>query len=96
MAGAIAQNTGKETRALTLGHLLRGGTPSAWDRVLGMRFGAAAIRAVADGKFGHMVAIDPPEMTTVPLEAVTGKPNQVPLDWDVVQTAREMGICLGE
>ncbi len=96
VANAIAENTGKETRALTLGHLLRGGTPSAWDRVLGMRFGAAAIRAVADGKFGHMVAIDPPEMTTVLLEAVTGKPNQVPLDWDVVETAREMGICLGD
>jgi 6-phosphofructokinase 1 len=96
VAHAIAENTGKETRALTLGHLLRGGTPSAWDRVLGMRFGAAAIRAVADRKFGHMVAIDPPDMTTVHLEAVTGKPNQVPLDWDVVQTAREMGICLGD
>jgi 6-phosphofructokinase 1 len=96
VAKAIAENTAKETRALALGHLLRGGTPSAWDRVLGMRFSAAAIRAVADGKFGHMVAIDPPEMTTVPLEVVTGKPNQVPLDWDVVQTAREMGICLGD
>jgi len=96
VAQAIAENTGKETRALTLGHLLRGGTPSAWDRVLGMRFGAAAIRAVADGKFGHMVAIDPPEMTTVPLDAVTGKPHQVPLDWDGVHTAREMGICLGD
>ncbi len=96
VAEAIAENTGKETRALTLGHLLRGGTPSAWDRVLGMRFGAAAIRAVADGKFGHMVAIDPPDMTTVPLETVTGKPNQVPLDWDAAQTARELGICLGD
>jgi 6-phosphofructokinase 1 len=61
-----------------------------------MRFGAAAIRAVASRKFGHMVAIDPPDMTTVPLEMVTGTPNQVPLDWDVVHTAREMGICLGD
>jgi 6-phosphofructokinase 1 len=96
VAQAIAQNTGKETRSLTLGHLLRGGTPSSWDRLLGLRFGAAAIRAVAEGKFGHMVAIDPPEMVTVPLEAVTGKPNQVPLESDTVRAAREIGICLGE
>jgi 6-phosphofructokinase 1 len=93
---AIAANTGKETRALALGHLLRGGSPTAWDRLLGMRFGAAAVRAVADGRFGHMVALDPPDMRCVPLEAVTGQPNQVPLDADTILTAREMGICLGD
>jgi 6-phosphofructokinase 1 len=96
VAAAIGEHTGKETRSLTLGHLLRGGSPSAWDRLLGLRFGAAAVRAVADGQFGHMVALDPPEMKTVALEAITGKPNQVPLESDTVHAAREMGICLGD
>jgi phosphofructokinase-like protein len=96
VAKAIAENTGKETRALTLGHLLRGGSPSAFDRLLGLRFGAAAVRAVAEEKFGHMVALMSPNMVTVPLEAVMGKPNPVPLDSDSVMTAREMGICLGD
>jgi len=96
VAKAIAENTGKETRALTLGHLLRGGSPSAFDRLLGLRFGAAAVRAVAEEKFGHMVALMSPNMVTVPLEAVMGKPNRVPLDSDSVMAAREMGICLGD
>lgn len=96
VAAAIAANTGKETRALTLGHLLRGGSPTAWDRLLGMRFGAAAVRAVAEGRFGQMVALDPPIMTYVSLEAVTGRPNQVPTDADTILAAREMGICLGD
>ncbi len=96
VARAIEEGTGKETRSLTLGHLLRGGSPTSWDRLLGLRFGAAAVRAVAEGKFGHMVAIDPPDMLLVPLDAVTGQPNQVPLDSDTVRAAREMGICLGE
>jgi 6-phosphofructokinase 1 len=96
VARAIAEGTGKETRSLSLGHLLRGGSPTAFDRLLGMRFGAAAVRAVANGKFGSMVALDPPEVKLVPLEMITGHPSQVPLDADTVFTAREMGICLGD
>ena len=96
VARAIAEGTGKETRSLTLGHLLRGGSPTSWDRLAGMRFGAAAVRAAADGKFGNMVALDPPDMLLVPLAAVTGQPNQVPIKSDTILTAREMGICLGD
>ena len=95
VAEYVEKETGKETRTLTLGHLQRGGSPTTFDRLLALRFGAAAVRAVADGKFGQMVALDPPHIITVPLEqalVVRG----VPLDDDRIQTAREMGICLGD
>ncbi|NIM48833.1 MAG: ATP-dependent 6-phosphofructokinase [Gemmatimonadales bacterium] len=96
VAVRISEETGKETRTLTLGHLLRGGSPTTWDRMLGQRFGAAAVRAVAEGRFGHMVSLDPPDVVLVPLEAVTGKANPVPLDADALLTAREIGICMGD
>lgn len=96
VAAAIQERTGKETRTLTLGHLQRGGSPTTFDRLLGLRFGAAAVRAVADGKFGHMVALDPPEVITVPLRDVIGRPRLVPLDGDAVRTARDLGTALGD
>jgi 6-phosphofructokinase 1 len=96
VATYISDNTGKETRVLTLGHLQRGGSPTTYDRILGLRFGAAAVRAVAEAKFGEMVALDPPEIKTVPIEIALGEPSGVPLDSDVVCTARELGISLGD
>lgn len=96
VAEQIAEETGKETRSLSLGHLLRGGSPTTFDRVLGQRFGTAAVQAVADARWGHMVSLDPPDIVLVPLEAVTGEPNQVPPDADSVKTARAQGICLGD
>jgi 6-phosphofructokinase 1 len=96
IAAEITARTGKETRSLTLGHLQRGGSPTTFDRLTALRFGAAAVRAVADGKFGHMVALDPPNMTTVPLAEVLAKPKRVPLDSDSVQTARDLETCLGD
>src|ERR671911_2146891 len=65
----IEKRTGKETRSLTLGHLQRGGQPTAFDRLLSLRFGAAAVRLAEEGHWGVMVAYDPPDMTAVPLEA---------------------------
>jgi 6-phosphofructokinase 1 len=96
VAEAIARLTGKETRALTLGHLQRGGSPTTFDRLLGLRFGAAAVRAVAEGRFGTMVALDPPDVLLVPLEDALGRAGGVPIDSDTVRTARELGICLGD
>ncbi len=96
VAAYIAEHTGKETRTLTLGHLQRGGSPTTFDRILALRFGAAAVRAVVDGKFGCMVALDPPDIVTVPLDDALGKPNRVPLDGDTMQTARDMGINFGD
>src|SRR5207247_11306935 len=59
VAHSIAELTGKETRALVLGHLQRGGSPTTFDRLLGLRFGAAAVRVIAEGKFGSLVALRP-------------------------------------
>ncbi len=95
VADYITKKTGKETRFLTLGHLQRGGSPTTFDRLLALRFGAEAVRAVADGRFGHLVAYDSQQVTTVPLERAFGPGHSVPLDSDQVRTARELGICLG-
>jgi ATP-dependent phosphofructokinase / diphosphate-dependent phosphofructokinase len=92
----IEERTGKETRSLVLGHLQRGGSPSAFDRIVAQRFGAAAIRVVERGEFGVMVSLDPPEVRTVPLAEVTTGIRCVPLDGDTVQTARDLGVCLGD
>ena len=96
VAAVIAESTGKETRAVTLGHLQRGGSPTTFDRLLALRFGAEAIRAVAHQRFGRMVAYQPPKVTTVALDEVLNKPKLVPLNGDVVCTARELGVCLGD
>jgi 6-phosphofructokinase 1 len=96
VARAISERTGKETRTLVLGHLQRGGTPTTYDRLLALRFGAAAVRAIAAGSFGVMVGLNGPTITRVPLEEVVGRPRNVPLDSDTVQTARELGISLGD
>ena len=96
VAAAIEERTGKETRALTLGHLQRGGSPTTFDRLLALRFGAAAVRCVADGNFGVMVAHVPPSTGFVPLKEALGKPKLVPLDLDTVLMAREIGVCLGD
>jgi len=96
VAMQIEERTGKEARSLVLGHLQRGGSPSAFDRLIAQRFGAAAVQVVADGISGVMVALDPPLIKTVPLEEVISKLNLVPLDCDTVKTARDIGICLGD
>jgi phosphofructokinase-like protein len=92
----LAERTGKECRSVVLGHLLRGGSPSAFDRVAASRFGAAAVRALADGHSGVMVALCGAAITLVPLAEVAGRTRRVPLDSDTVLTARELGICLGD
>lgn len=88
--------TGKAARTVVLGHLLRGGSPTAYDRLISLRFGAAAVRAVADGVAGVMVALDPPNVRYVPLELATRRMKLVPLDSDTVLTARSLGTCLGD
>jgi 6-phosphofructokinase 1 len=90
------QVTGKETRAVVLGHLLRGGSPTTFDRLVALRFGAAAVRALAEGQSGVMVALDPPTVRYVPLKKVAGRMKNVPLDCDTILTGRELGICFGD
>jgi 6-phosphofructokinase 1 len=96
VAEAIAERTGRETRSLVLGHLQRGGGPNAYDRLLALRFGTAAVRLVEQGSFGCMVALDPPEVHAVPLAEAISRTKFVPLGGDIVLTARAMGICLGD
>jgi 6-phosphofructokinase 1 len=96
VAAEIATRTGKETRSLTLGHLQRGGSPTTFDRLLSLRFGAAAVRCVAAGRFGVMVSLQPPTVGAVPLSEALARPKLVPLDSDTVLTARDLGICLGD
>jgi 6-phosphofructokinase 1 len=96
VAARIEALTGKETRCVVLGHLQRGGSPTTFDRLLALRFGAAAVRAVAAGEFGRMVALDPPTILTVPLDVALSGWSGVPLDHDSVATAREIGISFGD
>ncbi len=93
---ALAGRLNKECRSVVLGHLLRGGSPSSFDRVAASRFGAAAVRALAQGKSGVMVALDGEDIVTVPLADVAGRNRRVPVDGDTVRTARELGICFGD
>lgn len=88
--------TGKETRTVVLGHLLRGGSPTSRDRLLGLRFGAAAVRALLEGENGVMVALDPPDVTYVPLAEATEHMKLVPHDCDTMLTARGLGINFGD
>ncbi len=96
VARQLALCTGKETRSIVLGHLQRGGSPTTFDRLLALRFGAAAIRFIADGKRNIMVALRPPEMAAVPLPDVISKTKTVPLDSDTILTCRDLGISFGD
>jgi 6-phosphofructokinase 1 len=96
VAAELASLTGKETRHVVLGHLLRGGSPTTFDRLLSLRFGAAAVRALAEGRTGVMVALNPPTVNYVPLAKATRRMKSVPLTADTVRTARDLGICLGD
>ncbi len=96
VAADIQQLSGRETRVVVLGHLLRGGSPNAYDRLIALRFGAAAVRALEEGQSGIMVALDPPNVNYVPLEEATRRMKSVPLDCDTILTARDLGICFGD
>ena len=96
VAHSIEQMTGKETRSLVLGHLQRGGSPTTFDRLLALRFGAAAVRLVAERQFGMMVALQPPRIVAVPIADAIATPRRVPLDSDTITTARDLGISFGD
>jgi len=95
-ARALQDQTGKDARVVVLGHLLRGGSPTSFDRIAAMRFGTAAVRALEEGYSGVMVALAFPNVNYVPLADVAGRMKGVPLDCDTLQTGRDMGICFGD
>jgi 6-phosphofructokinase 1 len=96
VANDISQRTGKESRAMALRHLQRGGAPISYDRLIALRFGAAAIECVEQGDFGCMVALDPPYVRRIPLDIALSHQKRVPIDGDVVATARALGISFGD
>jgi 6-phosphofructokinase len=85
----------QETFPMVLGLWVRGGTPTAVDRQLGLGYGAAAIRAVRAGKYGVMMAFVPPDINFVPLVEAINKVRTVPANSEFMQIARSLGICLG-
>jgi ATP-dependent phosphofructokinase / diphosphate-dependent phosphofructokinase len=96
LAQQLRDCCGLEARVTVLGHLQRGGSPSAFDRLLASRFGTMAVHLIAEGKTGHMVALQDGRIVPVPLEQAIAHLKLVPLDSDIIQTARGLGICLGE
>ena len=95
-ATKLGQLTGKETRHVVLGHLQRGGAPTAFDRTLATRFGGKAVQLLLQRQYGKMVANHPPDIVPIPLGEVVGKTKTVPLDYDLLLTARGLGVSFGD
>ena len=96
VAALIEGRTGKETRTCVLGHLQRGGAPTALDRILGMRFGVMAVKLAAEGSFGRMVSYQAYHVNSVPIEEAVHQLRLVQPDSELVQAAKAVGICLGD
>lgn len=96
LAAEIELRTEIESRCTILGHLQRGGTPTAFDRVLATRYGVAAVECIVRGDFGRMVALQNNEITSVPIAKVVGKPHNVPPDDQLVMAGRLIGVCFGD
>ena len=96
LALQIREKTGKECRSLVLGHLQRGGMPTGYDRLLSTRFGGAAVQAVEDAKWGQMVALQSPDIVTIPIEDALRVPKRVDQRHDLMRTARRLGISFGD
>ncbi|MBA3645848.1 MAG: ATP-dependent 6-phosphofructokinase [Gemmatimonadaceae bacterium] len=96
LAEAIEGRTRKECRSLVLGHLQRGGQPTSYDRLLAVRFGGAAVRAIAEKKWGHMAALQSPHIVFIPIKQVLGETKRVDPSHDLVLTARATGISFGD
>ena len=96
VVGEYIEKQGFESRVTVLGHLQRGGTPTAYDRSLATRYGAAAVRLAARGGFDRMVALHCGTITDIPLEEAIAVPKRLKLDDDSVITARSVGISFGD
>ena len=95
VAQRIQALAGIETRAVLLGHLQRGGSPSPGDRVLATTFGCAAAHCVLEDRWGVLVGMNNNRIHYIALDEVAGKVRTVPLNHSLMQTARSLGICLG-
>ena len=96
VAKQIEEETGMESRVTVLGHLQRGGIPTAFDRILATRYGAGAVNLVMEGKFGEMVCLRTPNIESVALADAVGEIRMVPVNGDMVRSARQVGISFGD
>ncbi|MCU0242594.1 MAG: 6-phosphofructokinase [Vicinamibacteria bacterium] len=96
LAKELEEGTGLESRVTMLGHLQRGGAPSAADRLLATRLGTACADVIRAGKFGVLIAARGDRAEPVPLEDVVGRLRAVPLDHPWIESARSVGTCLGD
>ncbi|WCJ58924.1 ATP-dependent 6-phosphofructokinase [Fontisphaera persica] len=96
VAAEIQKRTGKETRVCVLGHLQRGGGPTTFDRMICTQFGAMAVRLIAGEQYGYMAALRPPEVVAVPIREAIGRLRTIDPKGELVQTARDLGVSLGD
>ncbi|MFZ5597316.1 MAG: 6-phosphofructokinase [Bacillota bacterium] len=96
VARDIEAITGKESRVTVLGHLQRGGSPTAYDRILSTRYGIAAVNYLMEGRYGHMVCLRGTSIDTVPLEEVTRGPRTISPELELLKVARQLGISFGD
>jgi len=96
VAGELGRRTGKQARACVLGHLQRGGAPTSLDRVLAIRFGVKAVELAKEKRFGEMVSYQSYHVGSVPLVDAVAKLKLVPVDGELIETARQLWICLGD
>ncbi len=96
VAHELQRGTDFQTSSLVLGQLIKGGAPTEVDRQLGLAYGAAAVRAIHENQNGVMVSFQPPDVKFVPLSDAINKIRRIPSDSVFVQTARLLGICLGD
>ncbi len=96
LAHQLQTRLGSEVRSTLLGHVQRGGTPTAFDRILATQFGSYAAQLVKQARFGRMVALQAGALTDVPLSEVAGGNRRVPLDHPLLQAARGLGLSLGQ
>lgn len=92
----IERKTGLETRTVVLGHLQRGGSPTAFDRILATRFGAKAVDLVAEGKYGYFPALKGEDIVPLPMETAISHLKVVPLDSPLLDVARFLGTYMGD
>jgi ATP-dependent phosphofructokinase / diphosphate-dependent phosphofructokinase len=96
VAAELEKRAHKETRVCVLGHLQRGGGPTNFDRLLCTCFGAKAVQLIAEEQYGCMVASRPPDTMAVKIKDAVGKLRTVPVDGDLIQTERALGISVGD
>ena len=96
VAQAIEEQTGIESRCTVLGYLQRGGSPTAFDRVLSTRYGVAAAEACLRREYNVMVSLYHDQILTVFIQKAASKPRQVPVDSEIIRTGRQLGLCFGD